>query len=214
MSHVIRVPGYQARAFRAVRGQYVTVVDVEGKQIGDLVFLAAQDARERLSTSCTRLRAGRLTVAVGDALYSSAGRIMATIVEDTCGAHDVVSHPCDRARYEVDFGLREHANCTDNLVGALADFGMESWWLPDPFNVFMNTVFLADGRYVTEVPLSKAGDRVVMRAEIDLVGAISACPQDVYPANGYRITDLEVVISDAPSATASPEPEWSSRSTR
>ena len=35
-----------------------------------------------------------------------------------------------------------------------------------------------------------------MRAEMDLIGAISACPQDLYPANGYRITDLEVIVGD------------------
>ena len=67
----------------------------------------------------------------------------------------------------------------------------------------MNTVFLDDGRYFTEPAVSKPGDRIVMRAEMDLIGAISACPQDLYPANGYMITDLEVMIDDTYEQTGS-----------
>ena len=83
---------------------------------------------------------------------------MVTIVEDSVGAHDIVSHPCDKGRYELDFHVFGHPSCTENLVGALREIGLEDWWLPDPFNVFMNTVFLEDGRYFTEAAISRAGD--------------------------------------------------------
>ena len=33
-------------------------------------------------------------------------------------------------------------------------------------------------------PLTKPGDHVVFRAEMDLVIAFSACPQDILPING------------------------------
>ena len=139
----------------------------------------------------------------GDQLFSTEGNALVTIVEDRVGAHDIVSHPCDKGRYEIDFHAIGHPSCTDNLVRALAEIGVEDWWLPDPFNVFMNTVFLDDGRYFTEAAVSKRGDRIVMRAEMDLIGALSACPQDLYPANGYKITDLEVIIGDTNEHTAS-----------
>lgn len=193
-TETIRVPAYQGRAFSVPRGHYLVVVDVEGMQIGDLVLLAADGPHERLSTSLTRLRAGRLRIRRGDVLYGTGGRSLATIVGDDNGDHDAVSHPCDRARYELDFHAPGHANCTDNLVSALAPWGVEQWWLPDPFNVFMRTTFMPDGRYCTEIPSSRPGDRFTIRAELDLIGAISACPQDMYPANGYRITDLELEV--------------------
>lgn len=192
----ITVPANEGRAFQLSAGEILTIVDVEGYQIGDLVFFSADDPHERLSTSATRTRCGRVQVHEGDQLFSTEGRAMVTLVEDRVGAHDIVSHPCDRGRYEIDFHAMGHPSCTDNLVNALGMFGIESWWLPDPFNVFMNTVFLDDGRYFTEAARSKPGDRIVMRAEMNLIGAISACPQDLYPANGYKITDLEVIIGD------------------
>ena len=192
----VLVPANEGRSFRVRAGEILTIVDIEGRQIGDLVFFSAADPHERLSTSCTRARCGRLQVREGDSLFSTRGRPMVTVVEDRVGAHDIVSHPCDKGRYELDFHVIGHPSCTENLVGALREIGLEDWWLPDPFNVFMNTVFLADGRYFTEAAISRAGDRIVMRAEMDLIGAISACPQDLYPANGYRITDLEVIVGD------------------
>ena len=71
-------------------------------------------------------------------------------------------------------------------------------------HVFMNTVFLDKGRYFTEAAISEAGDRIVMRADMDLIGTISACSQDLYPANGYEITDLEVIVGDTDSWTLQP----------
>ena len=193
----IKVPANEGRSFEISAGEFLTIVDIEGYQIGDLVFFSAENPHERLSTSTTRARCGRLQVREGDQLFSSEGRAMATLVEDRVGAHDIVSHPCDKGRYEIDFHILGHPSCTDNLVRALEEFGVESWWLPDPFNVFMNTVFLDDGRYFTEAAVSQPGDRLVLRAEMDLIGAISACPQDLYPANGYQITDLALIIGNS-----------------
>ncbi len=31
---------------------------------------------------------------------------------------------------------------------------------------------------------------------MDVVGAVSACPQDFYPVNGLKITDLKITVSD------------------
>ena len=202
----VTVPANEGRSFRVTAGEIVTIVDVEGYQIGDLVFFSADDPHERLSTSCTRARCGRLSIGEGDQLFSTRGNPLVTIIEDRVSAHDIVSHPCDKGRYELDFHVVGHPSCTENLVRALEEaIGLESWWLPDPFNVFMNTVFLEDGRYFTEAAISKPGDRIVMRAKMDLIGAISACPQDLYPANGYQITDLEVIVGDTNEYTAESE---------
>ena len=192
----ITVPANEGRSFELAAGQLLSIVDVEGYQIGDLVFFSAADPHDRLSTCCTRRQCGSLQVGEGDQLFSSEGNEMVTIIEDRVGAHDIVSHPCDKGRYELDFHVIGHPSCTENLVRSLQAYGVEDWWIPDPFNVFMNTVFLDDGRYFTEAAISKPGSRIVMRAEMDLIGALSACPQDLYPANGYKITDLEIIIGD------------------
>jgi uncharacterized protein YcgI (DUF1989 family) len=194
MAERVLVPAREGRSVRVAAGQYVTFLDVEGMQIGDIVLLSGHDPHERFSQSDTRLRNGKLRISTGDVLYGTAGRPMAMIVRDDVGTHDIVSYPCDSARYERDFFSPGHANCRANLAGALLEYGVEEWWVPDPFNVFMNTHFTPDGRQIIEDAVSKAGDRVTLRAEMDLIVAVSACPQDMYSPNGYRITDLEMLV--------------------
>jgi uncharacterized protein YcgI (DUF1989 family) len=42
-----------------------------------------------------------------------------------------------------------------------------------------------------EPPVSKPGDYVILRAEMDLVIAFSACPQDIVPINGVDCVPTE-----------------------
>lgn len=79
--------------------------------------------------------------------------------------------------YRLQYGMNEyHANCTDNLSAALRELGIEPGSLPTPLNVFMNVEVGADGRLVFAPPKSRAGDGIVLRAEMDLAVVVSACP--------------------------------------
>jgi hypothetical protein len=48
----------------------------------------------------------------------------------------------------------------------------------------MNIPVDEEGRTAFGEPLSKPGDHVVLRAEMDCIVAMSACPQDILPING------------------------------
>ena len=50
----------------------------------------------------------------------------------------------------------------------------------------------ADGTVAFEAPVSKPGDHVLFRAEIDCIIAMSACPQDMVPVNGADCEPKEV----------------------
>ena len=69
--------------------------------------------------------------------------------------------------------------------------------IPDPFNIFQNSPTSASGTLALLAPVTKPGDRIVFRALLSLVGAVSACPQDFLPVNGFKITDLRIRVSDA-----------------
>jgi uncharacterized protein len=186
------VPPYQGAAIEVRRGEAVRIVDVAGMQIGDVVFAALQDPREAFSQAATRLKGGRMRVGEGATLYSNRGRPMVHIESDPVGAHDIVGYPCDQGRYEQDFFTPEHPSCRSNLHALLAPYGYTIDDVPDPFNIFMDTRIYEGRRTVTEVPLSRAGDASILRALADILVAVSACPQDLYPANGYEITELRL----------------------
>jgi uncharacterized protein YcgI (DUF1989 family) len=192
----IIVPGGHGRAFEARAGQYITIEDLEGKQIGDFVAFNADDRDEWLSPSHTRIALMAMTFKPGDRLVTSRRRPILEVVADTAGVHDFSVPACDPSRYEIFFGIGGHRNCQENLAEALAPHGVDPVQIRDPFNIFQNSPTSPDGVLVLAEPVTKPGDRVVFRALMNLVGAVSACPQDFLPVNGFRITDLRIVVSE------------------
>ena len=93
---------------------------------------------------------------------------------------------CDRYRYEQ-LGCKEyHRNCTDNLWEAMIGIGYKITETPSPFNLWQNTPVEPDDTIKPKPPDYKKGDYIVMRAEMDLVICLSACPQDITSINANK----------------------------
>jgi hypothetical protein len=56
----------------------------------------------------------------------------------------------------------------------------------------MNIPVAGDGSVQWLAPVSKAGDSVTMRAHMDMIAVMSACPQDLIPINGDDMTPVEL----------------------
>jgi uncharacterized protein len=184
------VPGGFGRALRAPVGSMITIIDLHGQQAGDFVALSAFDGTEGLSGIETRRAILSLYIKVGDLLISSRGRPMLRIIEDTIGVHDYTVPACDPSRYEVDFGVHGHRNCLENMYEALKRYGVDILEVPEPFNLFQNSPVTADARTGVVDPPSRRGDRVTLLALMDLVCALSPCPQDIIPGNGLAPSDM------------------------
>jgi uncharacterized protein len=185
MDEAIRIPARQGRAVRLARGAAIDVINTHGTQVVDFWALGSSDPSEHLSMEHTRIAIGRLVPRIGDTLVSNARRPMLTVVADTSpGVHDTLMASCDAERYrQLGFEGR-HDSCHDNFEAALRDVGVPPPALPSPLNLFMNVPWSPDGSLRYEPPVSRAGDLVRLRAEIDLVAVMSACPQDLTPVNG------------------------------
>ena len=188
----LRIPAGHGRAFRVTAGDRFAVVTPEGKQVGDFIAFNAADLTEWLSTAHTRRSLGRVEIRHGDCLVSTLRRPMVDIVEDTVGKHDILAAPCDPRRYFLDYGIKDHRSCLDNFVEALSEYHLEAWRIPNPVNLFQNTRIEEGGKLVTYESLAKPGDRIVFLARMDLIAAVSSCPQDQAPINGFRVKDLRV----------------------
>jgi uncharacterized protein YcgI (DUF1989 family) len=169
------VPAAHGAGLRLARGEQLRVIDPEGGQTGDLVAFS-RDGRQRLSNGRTFDYGGKIYVSTGDVLWSDRSNPMLTIVADQVGRHDFLYSACSLDMYRIQYGMTGHANCTDNLCAALRELGIEPDPLPTPLNLFMNVEVGAGGRLVFAPPRSRAGDSVVLRAEMDLAIALSSCP--------------------------------------
>lgn len=79
-------------------------------------------------------------------------------------------------------GVKEyHRSCTDNLREGLQELGLTPPETPSPFNLWMNIPWTEEPRPAGTLefvaPVSKPGDYIVMRADMDCIIAFSACPQ-------------------------------------
>ena len=176
----IDVPGYEGRAVRLGQGSVFRVVDVEGCQIADMFILSGDNPREYFSPALTRQVIFRLTPKPGDFLYSNRRRPMLTFQVDTSpGRHDMAFAPCDPGFY-ADLGAdSSHPNCRDNFYQAIKELDIRIEPPPDPFNLFQNTVPKPDGDFAVGQTLSKAGDYVEFRTEMDVIIVVTACSADL-----------------------------------
>ena len=189
---LIRVPACHGKAALVRQGQRVRVVNTHGSQVLDTWAFSRADPAEHMSMEHTRSFNSKLFHAVGDAMVTDRRRPILRWVKDTSpGRHDALLPACNRAIYE-ELGCREyHRNCADNLHEALAELGLSVSFTPSPLNLFMNIPIGADGAVVRLPPASRRGDQVVLRAEMDLVIVVSACPQDITPINGPACTPTD-----------------------
>nr|WP_309503133.1 DUF1989 domain-containing protein [uncultured Roseovarius sp.] len=187
------VPPREAACFRVAAGQFFRITSIDGPQVGDLNLWNANDLGERFYSGKTRaLHGTHLTT--GERMWSSFPHLrpMATITGDTLGwygmdefggsVHDVIGTRCDPYTGNLLSGAQYHHCCHSNLTRALADEAGISLQeaeghVHDVLNVFMCTGFTRDtGQYFMKASPVRPGDYLEFFAEIDLLGALSACP--------------------------------------
>jgi hypothetical protein len=190
------LPARGRTAFAVDRGQTVRVVDVDGQQVADFVCFSRPDTSEKLSVHNTALIQGTIHISTGHLLLSDRCGTLMTITADTCGLHDLLAGSCSEGTNRWRYGVADTPNCRSNFEAALRPFGIPLQEVPYSFNIFMN-VPIVDGKIGIQEPVSKAGDHVDLRAETDLLVAISNCPQERNPCNAYNPTRLRVVVFGA-----------------
>jgi uncharacterized protein len=191
---LIEIEPRSGAAFIVHAGQKLFVRDPEGEQVADLVAYNRNDPREVISSGRSLDYASKLFLSTGDLIYSNRSNVMLRIIEDTVGRHDFLLTPCSSDTFRLIYGDEHpHQGCFGNLERALAPFGITADSIPVAFNCFMNVVIDgASGKLTVEPPLSKAGDHIAFRAEIDLVIGLTACsaPQ----SNNYAFKPIQYEI--------------------
>lgn len=181
------LPARHGKAVRLTRGERLRVVNTHGHQVVDTWAFNAEDLHEFMSMEHARAVLDHIYPRVGDALATNRRRPILTLLEDSSpGVHDTLIAACDIWRYRGLGCEGHHRNCTENLFEAMAELGLRPPECPSPLNLWMNIPVGSDGGILWLPPVSRAGDQVVLRAEMDCVVALSACPQDMVPINAMN----------------------------
>ncbi|MCH9833463.1 MAG: DUF1989 domain-containing protein [Alphaproteobacteria bacterium] len=187
------IPPREARCFTVSAGSVFRITSIDGPQVGDLNLWNSKNLSECFYSGKTRALHGT-HLSLGERMWSNFPtlRPMATIIEDTLSwygidefggaVHDVIGTRCDPYTGNLLKGGHYHHCCHSNLTRALADYTGYSLhdaedYVHDVLNVFMCTGFTRDtGQYFMKASPVRPGDFIEFFAEIDLLGALSACP--------------------------------------
>lgn len=188
-----QVPARCGRAVRLKKGQTIRIINTHGSQVCDTWVFSADNLNEFMSWEHGRAWIGGLVPKVGDPLITNRRRPIMTLLEDTSpGVHDTLIAACDVYRY-MTLGVTDyHDNCADNLRLAMKAIKMEVAEVPQPLNLWMNIPVSERMNIDWCLPVSKPGDYVDLKAEMECVVAMSACPQDIISINGQDCDPVEV----------------------
>ena len=193
----LRVKSATAQAYFVKAGDYIQILDVDGRQCTDFQCFSArkldQGIEHALDVTTSRTLMGHAYSMPGlhAKYYDQDWLPLIEVVQDTVGRHDAFAMACARKYYD-EIGYPGHVNCSDNFNGALAAHGVapRPGWMA--VNLFFNTNIDAHGVLISDEPWSRPGDYVLFRALTDLICVSSACPDDTSPANGWYLSDIHV----------------------
>ena len=193
----LRVSSATARAYHVKAGDYIQIIDVDGRQCTDFQCFSARKLdkgiQHALDVTTSRTLMGHAYSMPGlhAKYYDQDFEPLVEVIQDTVGRHDAFAMAC-ASKYYDDIGYPGHVNCSDNFNKALGPEGIDArpGWMA--VNLFFNTAIDDHGVLISDEPWSRPGDYVLFRALTDLVCVNSACPDDTSPANGWYLSDIHV----------------------
>ena len=189
----ILVKPRRANFFKVKAGQFFRIAITSGSQVGDLNLFNLKNLNEKFFSGKTRALYGT-HLSTKDRLWSCFPyfRPMATITHDTldwygydtdgASVHDVIGTRCDPYTNLLLNKNVYHHCCHSNILKSLIKAtGLKrkdaEMLVHDVLNVFMCTGFTHDTKqYFMKSSPARVGDYLEFRAEIDLLGVLSACP--------------------------------------
>lgn len=182
-------------AFVLKKGQQLKVVDLQGEQVSDLICYNLSDRAEYLSSGRTIDYAETIFLTKGHPFYSNRSNIMFNMLEDTVGRHDFLLTPCSCDTFRIIYGhSAPHLGCFGNLYEALKEYGITKDNIHISFNIFMHvTVDNITGKVAVLPPKSKAGDHVLIEAQMDLLVGLTACSAEM--SNNYSFKPIGYLVT-------------------
>lgn len=186
------------------------VIRITATTTVDFVCLKKENLKERFDQARTKVYNGKIFISKGDRLMGRNNQHMMTILDDTNheGTHDLQKGMCSGYRFQLakkEGRLQEYYHrdfkedeipdhgCYENLSRALASYGIDPEDIPNPWN--LNQHMIIDGKtgkMEHTTVRAKPGSYVDLRAEMNLVVALSACPD--MPVGGKPV---DVLIYEA-----------------
>ena len=190
------IPAREYLALEVEKGQVLRLIDIEGQQVIDTTVFNLHDLEERSSMWHTRGVNQTWRIQEGHSVYSQRCRKMYTLIDDKVGRNVFDGGFCTEEINQFRYGIKGTRNCRDNLAMAVAPYGLTKKDIQeDGTAAFLMELSPApDGSYIIREPVKQPGRYVDLLAEMDLLVAISNCPQENNPCNAFNPTPIKILV--------------------
>ncbi|WP_137130716.1 urea amidolyase associated protein UAAP1 [Rhizobium sp. FY34] len=209
------IPGGWYWSTRVKANEVLRIALDEGFSTLSLIAWNAADTTERLNLPDTVKVQWTTGLGKGRVIFSDMGKVMFSIVEDSCGAHDVLmggSTASSNAKKYPGANGPALRNTRDNFVLLATKAGLDKRDIPAALALFAPVRVDAEGKFLWRPELVSDGDYVDLRAEMDMIVGFSNCPHPldpnpVYAPNPVTVTRLSASepVADDLCRTATPE---------
>lgn len=197
------IPGGWYWTHRIERGHTLRIAGDAGTEGVSALLWNADDTSERLNPADTVKVQWTARIGLGKLLLSDMGRVLASITADSHGLHDCIaggSTPESNARKYGEAAL--YRNTRDNFLLAAAKHGLGPRDVGPCITFFAGVATNDVGRLVwTSGPATAPA--IDLRAEMNLLVALSNCPHPIAPARRFDVPPVRAVIWRSPPAATS-----------
>jgi urea carboxylase-associated protein 2 len=197
----LEVPGGWYTPLRLARGEALRIIDGSGHASASLIAWRMEDTSERINCADTVKVQWSAALSKGRVILSDMGRVMLSVIEDTSGAHDLMVGGSTPASTMAQFGAVTR-NTRENFVAAAAKIDLAVRDIPPCVTFFAPVATDPAGRFVWHDGRKQAGDFVDLRAEMNLIVAVSNCAHPLAPAASAAADAVTLIRHRAPAAAA------------
>jgi len=187
------VPGGWYWTTHLHRGEALRLVNFSGRSCVSLLAWNAYDRSERLNHADTIKVQWAANLEKGRIILSDMGRVLFSIIEDTSGRHDAVVGGSSPESNLTRFGTGRYRSTRENFISAAAKFGLDSRDVHSCVSFFAPVIVGSDGQFRWKEGARMPGDFVDLRAEMDLLVALSNSPHPLDPSSTYAPGEIEIV---------------------
>jgi urea carboxylase-associated protein 2 len=163
------------------RGEALRIVDDTGKASVSLLAWREEDPSERINCADTIKVQWSAAISKGRVILSDMGRVAFSLIEDTCGAHDLLVGGSTPASVVAATGVSGR-NTQENFLAAVSKIGLGVRDISPSITFFAPVALDEAGRFLWQQGRKRAGDFVDLRAEMNLIVVASNCTHPLNPS--------------------------------
>jgi urea carboxylase-associated protein 2 len=188
------IPGGWYWSARLQRGQTLRIVNDDGTHGVSALFWNADDTSERYNAGDTVKVQWSAAIGKGALLFSDMGRVLMSLTEDSSGAHDALLGGSTAASNRGKYGDQALRNSRDNFILAVAKHGLGRRDIPPCITFFAPVRTDVAGGFAWQPDAATPGAFVDLRAEMNVLVALSNCPHPLAPAPRWEAAPVRAII--------------------